>query len=103
MPYQVNEVYLFQYIVYSVLFQPHATISFVCRAAAPKSGLEAEMAQRRRLFEHKASLQKDGIEKCIREKQHGRHELEREQEMLRLNYNQQIMHLEERCALVSCS
>ena len=68
----------------------------VCRVAASKSGLEAEMAQRRRLFEHKASLQKDGIEKCIREKQQDRHKLEQQQELLQQTFNQQILYLEER-------
>lgn len=66
------------------------------RASNSKAGLDAEMAQRRRLFDYKASLEKDGLEKCILEKQHDRHKLEQQQRMLRDNFNDQLLKLEER-------
>lgn len=67
-----------------------------CWRRSRKSGLDAELAQRRRLFEYNASIQKDGIEKSILEKQQDRHKLEQKQKILRDNFNEQLQRLEDR-------
>lgn len=54
------------------------------------------MAQRRRLFDFNASLQRDGLEKSILEKQQDRFKLECQQKILRDNFNEQLLKLEER-------
>lgn len=48
------------------------------------------MAQRRRFFDYQASLQKDGLEKSLLEKQQTRQKLEHQQKLLRDTYHEQL-------------
>jgi len=52
--------------------------------------LDAEMAQRRRFFNYQASLQKDGLEKSILEKQQTRQKLEHQQKWLHNTFQEQL-------------
>ncbi|KAK3909257.1 E3 ubiquitin-protein ligase rnf8 [Frankliniella fusca] len=67
-----------------------------CKSRSKTSKLDAELAQRRRLFEFNASRQKVDLEKSILQNQQDRHDLEVQQKRLRKNFYEKLQKLEER-------
>ncbi|XP_034256912.1 E3 ubiquitin-protein ligase RNF8-like isoform X2 [Thrips palmi] len=85
---QLSEGSKYSYIFCSSI--QHCPNSCQKRASNTRSGLDAEMAQRRRFFDYQASLQKDGLAKSILEKQQNRQKLEHQQKLLHDSYKEQL-------------
>lgn len=88
---KLGELNKYSYIFCSNML--HCSNACQKRTSNTRCGLDAEMAQRRRFFDYQASLQRDGLEKSILEKQQTRQKLEHQQKLLRDLYKEQLEEL----------